>query len=113
MAKENPALQGDYFSEPINDTYYTAYIVFADYDTGEIKGRWGKGQYLGHSMAASGYSRESGTTSHITLDFVFEKCALVATDYTYSRLSGTITEVNTGNVKDIVFNKSKNNFTNG
>ncbi|MGR3889197.1 hypothetical protein [Pseudomonas sp. 1152_12] len=115
MAKENPALQGDYFSEPINGTYYTIYIVFADYDSGTIQGRWGKGAYLGHSLGVSGYRRaDDGHTTDMTLNFIFEKCVLQATDYSYSRLSGElISTVTNQSLGTIVFNKSKTNWTNG
>lgn len=109
MAKENTALQGTYFSEGVNGTYYTFHITFADYDTGVIRGRWGKGRFLGHSMGRSGYHRAAdGKTTDMTLNFIFEKCVLVATDYKYNRLTGDLVNMfNDEVILSIVFNKSK------
>jgi len=115
MAKENPALQGTYFSETVNGTYYTFHIIFADYDTGVIRGRWGKGRFLGTSMGRSGYHRaDDGKTTDMTLDFIFEKCLLVATDYNYNKFTGNLINMfNDEVIFSITFNKSKDQIVSG
>ncbi|MGQ7860675.1 hypothetical protein ACUN0G_15440 [Pseudomonas sp. 32A] len=110
--KEITNLQGSYFSEPVNNTYYTLFIKSADWDEGTIIGRYGKGQWLGHSLY-SGSLHWTGESSNIWLDMIFDKCTLRCDDKNFNRLYGTVQGVYESEGHTIVFNKAKDEIVQG
>ena len=110
--KEVPSLQATYFSEPVNGTYYTLGIRSVDHDGGKIIGRWGKGQFMGHSLY-SGWLHWNGQASTIYFDMVFDVCNLQSDDRSFNRLYGTIRGVVDAESYPIVFNKSKDEIVEG
>ncbi|NWC73392.1 hypothetical protein HX823_04795 [Pseudomonas sp. P7759] len=110
--KDVPNLQGTYFSEPVNGTYYTLGIQSVDHDGGKIVGLFGKGRFLGHSLS-SGWLQWYGEASTIYLNMVFDKCNLRSDDKTFNRLYGTVSDIYDQEIHPIVFNKNKDEIVDG
>jgi hypothetical protein len=105
--KQNPALQGAYVSKTVDGVFYTVLIEFADYDSGAIKGKWGKNQGPGTTIVNAGYHRlDSSEESKINFDFGEEACLLLAGNYAYKELYGKIYNKSQKIPRDIVFVRS-------
>lgn len=112
-------LEATYYSEPINETYYTFKLTSVDHNSGKIIGQCGKGQYLGSDF--TGWLGWQGGVPPYTVFIDFEadgeSALLYSDDKEFDRLYGklyragksaSLPDFPKGDEQyDIVFNKDK------
>ncbi|WP_421555880.1 hypothetical protein [Pseudomonas kitaguniensis] len=108
MAKNNPALEGTYFSEATREyTILKLKISSADYDTGAIKGCLLSVDMADIPNMSGGYHRESSPPNSTKISVTAGDCRLDlrADDYAYKKLYGTLLDSATNKTSNITFNK--------
>lgn len=113
-------LEATYYSEPINQTYYTFKLTSVDWGSGKIIGQCGKGQYLGSDF--TGWMDWNKGVPPYVVAIYFEAdnemCELKSDDDSFDRLYGELGQYpkkiasppdfpKGGETYTIVFNKDK------
>jgi hypothetical protein len=113
-------LEATYYSEPINDSFYTFKLTSADHHSGKLAGVSGKGQFLGETLDGW-FSWENGVLPYkvnIYFDDHAEVAYLLCDDKKFDRLYGKLKKYPKpvmappdfpvgDEIYDIVFNKDK------